>query len=214
MNIPHEQLEAYCEAHSSGAATLQQALIDHTEANHAGAGMLTGAFQGVLLTLISRSIRPQRILEIGTYTGFSALCLAEGLTPDGKLTTFEIDEKLKPTHDQYVARSARANQIDIVYGDVNALLPAMDEKFDLVYIDATKKDYPALLDLCLEKLAPGGSILIDNVLWKGKVLPDYSGETDRNAEILKKFNTEVGNNEKLLSIMLPIRDGLYWIMKK
>lgn len=214
MELSHLEIENYCAAHSSLGTNLQQDLIKYTEGNIHGSQMLSGIFQGTLLTIISKSIQPLRILEIGTFTGFSALCLAEGLRKDGNLISFEIDKKLKSVHDQFIEKSSFADKIEIIYGDVNIILPTMKTLFDLVYIDGSKKDYPSLFNLCLEKLAPNGSILVDNVLWKGKVLPGYKEEPDKNTAILKDFNNTVSGNEKLLKILLPIRDGLYWIMKK
>ena len=213
MNISQELIEHYCETHTSRINPLLAELIEYTESNHTGAGMLTGAFQGIFLSMLSRTIQPKNILEIGTYTGFSALCMTEGLQAEGRLYTFEINPKLKATHDQFIRNHPKGSQIEIIYGDANVLLPEMDIIFDLVYIDGTKKDYAFLLETALEKLSPHGSILVDNVLWKGKVLSTEEIQKDKNTAILALFNSSVAADPRFTKIMLPIRDGLYWIMK-
>jgi predicted O-methyltransferase YrrM len=208
MNLLYDLIEEYCEQHSSSVDSVKQALIAHTIAHHTGHHMLSGSFQGVLLEMISKSIRPRQILEIGTYTGFSAICLAEGLTDDGELWTVEIDDRMRDTHAQFLTDP----RIRVLYGDVKELWPTIVATFDLIFIDAAKKDYESLLYLCLEKLNPGGSILVDNVLWKGRVLGEES--PDKNTDVIRQFNEIVSKDERLQKILLPVRDGLYWIMKK
>lgn len=208
MNIPHHELEKYCEEHSSAISARLQELIDYTLEHHTGGQMLSGPYQGIALQMLSKAIRPQRILEIGTYTGFSALCLLEGLSANGELWTIEIDERMRSTHELFLTDP----RIRVLYGDVKEIWPQINCTFDLVFIDAAKKDYETLLYLCLEKLNKDGSILVDNVLWKGRVLGKEN--PDKNTEFIRLFNQQVHQDDTLLKILLPLRDGLYWIMKK
>lgn len=212
MNMDHDLITAYCGQMSDDVPAYLTALDQYTHEHHSGAEMLSGAFQGRLLSLISKMIRPKVVLEIGTYTGYSALCFAEGLAPEGRVHSIDVDERLKPTHDLFIGNSPYADRITIYFEDAKQLIPRLDLTLDLVFIDGAKKDYATIFDLCLPKLRKGGVILADNVLWKGKVL--IEGPVDANTAAIKSFNEKVYNNDEVDKFMLPIRDGLFWITKK
>ena len=211
MIIVSEEIERYCLSVSDDIPEILTALDEYTHAHHHGAGMLSGAYQGRLLAMISRMLRPKMVLEIGTYTGYSALCFAEGLAEDGKVLSLEIDERLKDTHDKYIGQSVYKDQIKVMFGDAKKLIPEIDETIDLVFIDGAKKDYSVIFDLCLPKLRSGGIILADNVLWKGQVL---SVDGDDRTRALSDFNQKVHDCNEVNKFLLPIRDGLFWITKK
>jgi predicted O-methyltransferase YrrM len=169
--------------------------------------MLSGHYQGRLLSMISKIARPKSILELGTYTGYSALCLAEGLQKDGVLHTIDINEELKDLQKKYFDQSNFKDQIHQHLGNALNIIPTLDLKFDLVFIDADKPNYPDYFDLIINKLNPGGIILTDNVLWSGKVVEKIK-EDDASTLALVKYNNMVAEDPRLETIMLPIRDGL------
>jgi len=169
--------------------------------------MLSGHYQGRLLSMISKIARPKSILELGTYTGYSALCLSEGLQKDGVLHTIDINEELKDLQKKYFDQSNFKDQIHQYLGNALNIIPTLDLKFDLVFIDADKPNYPAYFDLIINKLNPGGIILTDNVLWSGKVVEKIK-EDDASTLALVKYNNMVAEDPRLETIMLPIRDGL------
>lgn len=212
MNMDYDLISAYCQQMSDDVPEYLTALDAYTHEHHRGAEMLSGAFQGRLLSLISKLIRPSVVLEIGTYTGYSALCFAEGLAPGGMVHTIDVDERLKATHDQFIGNSPYADRIKVYFEDAKQLIPKLDMTLDLVFIDGAKKDYAMVFDLCLPRLRKGGVILADNVLWKGKVLNEVPD--DANTAAIKAFNEKVHNNKEVDKFMLPVRDGLFWITKK
>ena len=174
--------------------------------------MLSGHFQGRVLSMLAQLLKPTAILEIGTYTGYSALCLAEGLTPDGKLITIDVNEELAPRVRSYFEASAYAQQIDYRIGNAAQLIPTLQYTFDLIFIDADKQQYPLYYEQALEKLKPGGFILIDNVLWSGKVLDTQ--HQDKDSVLLRELNLKISQDARVEKVLLPIRDGLYLIRKK
>ena len=210
--MDHDLILDYCERMSDDVPSYLTELDDYTHKHHSGAEMLSGSYQGRLLALISKLIRPKTVLEIGTYTGYSALCFAEGLAPDGMVHTIDVDERLKPTHELFFGKSPYADRIRVYFEDAKQLIPKLDITLDLVFIDGAKKDYAAVFDLCFPKLRKGGVILADNVLWKGKVIME--GPVDANTAAIKAFNEKVYSNDQVDKFMLPIRDGLFWITKK
>lgn len=167
--------------------------------------MLSGHLQGRFLSFISALLAPQNILEIGTYTGYSALCLAEGLGPDGKLYTIDPNEETNHFARGFFKRSVHAAKINLLQGQASSIIPTLDVTFDLVFIDADKRNYALYLDLVIEKVRPGGIIIADNVLWSGKVLQDAQ---DSETLAIQSFNEKVHLHPELQHLLLPLRDGL------
>lgn len=211
MNIVSETFEKYCLSVSDEIPSILTELDEYTHAHHHGAGMLSGAYQGRLLAMISRMLRPKVVVEIGTYTGYSALCFAEGLADDGMVHSYEIDERLSETHEKFIGRSEYKDQIKVHFGDAKILLQQFEGPIDLVFIDGAKKDYATIFDICLPKMSSGGVILADNVLWKGQVLEE---NVDDRTQSLKDFNQKVHDCNEVNKFLMPIRDGLFWITKK
>lgn len=196
----------YADQHSSALSPLLQEILHHTLANHPHAHMISGQVQGLLLRMISRMLRPKRVLEIGTFTGFSALCLAEGLAEDGQLFTLEMREADATTAQQYFDRSAFKDQIKLMQGDARAIIPALNETWDLVFIDADKTSYIDYYQMVLPQLKKGGYLLADNVLFHGEVLQDEV--KGKNAKAIAAFNAHVQADPRTENVLLTIRDGL------
>ena len=169
--------------------------------------MLSGAFQGRVLSMISKLIQPQSILEIGTYTGYSALCLAEGLKKEGVLYTIDKNEELEELQYKYFKKSEYTNQIKQFIGNAIDIIPSINNKFDLVFIDADKSNYLNYFDLIINKMNSGGVILSDNVLWSGKVVEELNPK-DIDTKILLEYNKRLNEDNRLETVLLPIRDGL------
>lgn len=169
--------------------------------------MLSGHYQGRILSMLSKMINPKSILEIGTYTGYSALCLAEGLTENGILHTIDKNEELADFQQLFFDRSPYKNQIVKHIGNAIEIIPSLEENFDLVFIDADKGNYSNYFDLVIDKMNPGGMIVSDNVLWSGKVLEKVE-EHDVDTEQILLFNKKVKEDKRVETILLPIRDGL------
>ncbi|PWJ54523.1 putative O-methyltransferase YrrM [Dyadobacter jejuensis] len=212
MKFILNEIESYCELHSDPESDLLSKLNRNTQANVLNPRMLSGPLQGRLLSLFSGMINPKRILEIGTYTGYSALCLAEGLSDDGKLITLDINEELETMARSYFDDSPYSQKIDYRIGNALDLIPEIDEVFDLVFIDADKINYQAYYDLCLPKMRPGGYILADNVLWSGKVVEKLN-KIDKDTQALLDFNKAITDDKRVSNLLLPIRDGLMVIQK-
>jgi caffeoyl-CoA O-methyltransferase len=173
---------------------------------------LSGHYQGRVLSMLSKMIRPNRILELGTYTGYSALCLAEGLTENGRLITVDVNPELEEMVDKYIQKSPFKNQIQQIIGNGMDVIPTLNEEFEIVFIDADKRNYAAYYDLVFDKVKKGGYIISDNVLWSGKVVNDYE-KSDLDTKILKDFNAKLHNDSRVESVLLPIRDGLMIVRK-
>ena len=169
--------------------------------------MLSGHVQGRLLALFSSMMRPRRVLEIGTYTGYSALCLAEGLTEDGLLITIDVNEELEDFTRSFFDKSPYKNKIDYRIANAVELIPTLPDTFDLVFIDADKLNYALYYDLVIDKVRPGGVIIADNVLWSGKVV-QTDKKIDKDTQNLLDFNQKVHNDPRVSNLLLPIRDGL------
>lgn len=212
MEFIDESLMRYAELHCTPENDLLQKLNRETQSKVIMPRMLSGHLQGRALAMFSRMIRPGRILEIGTYTGYSALCLAEGLADNGKLITIDINDELEEMASRYFAESPFGKKIEFLHGDALQLIPGLREPFDLVFLDADKEQYPQYLSLIMDKLKPGGFIIADNVLWSGKVLQDRS-EMDEETLALDEFNRLVQNDVRLDKVLLPVRDGLMIIQK-
>ena len=206
--IVNKKIEAYVEEHSQAEPELLQELNKETWENIHSPRMLSGHYQGRLLSMLSKLLQPKTILEIGTYTGYSAICMAEGLQSGGKLHTIDIDERLYDLQRSYFDRSEYGERIVQHVGDAKEIIPSIDATFDLVFIDADKRGYKKYVELVLPKMKSGGVILSDNVLWKGKVLEDDPEKTDNRTKSLQEFNVFMNTHPQLETIVLPIRDGL------
>lgn len=207
------ELEAYVTAHTRPESELLKKLNRETNAKVLMPRMLSGHLQGQVLRMISMMIRPAAILEIGTYTGYSALCLAEGLRDDGKLITIDINEELAPMVKRYFAESPHSSRIDYRIGNAMDIIPTLPGPFDLVFIDADKTNYPAYFEMAIERIPSGGFIIADNVLWSGKVL-ENGEKTDPDTRAIKTFNDQVSQDPRIENVLFPIRDGLMVIRKK
>jgi len=212
MEFISPELQQYVTEHSSAVSPLLSQIDRETHLEVLQPRMLSGHFQGRVLSMLAQLLKPTAILEIGTYTGYSALCLAEGLSPDGKLITIDVNEELEPRVRGYFEASAYAQQIDYRIGNAAQLIPTLQYTFDLIFIDADKQQYPLYYEQALEKLKPGGFILIDNVLWSGKVLDTQ--HQDKDSVLLRELNLKISQDARVEKVLLPIRDGLYLIRKK
>lgn len=212
MEFIAQGLADYANAHSTVASSLLQRIERETHLEVLQPRMLSGPFQGRLLSLISKLVQPKRILEIGTYTGYSALCLAEGLTKEGKLVTLDVNEELHKRVQGYFNASDYSEHIDYRIGDALDLIPALNETWDLVFIDADKKNYVNYYDLVVDRVRSGGLILADNVLWSGKVIDEKA--QDKETVLLRQYNERINRDERVENILLPIRDGIMVARKK
>ncbi|KAA6441668.1 O-methyltransferase [Dyadobacter flavalbus] len=208
-----EEIEAYSVLHTEEESELLKSLNRETHANVLSPRMLSGHLQGRLLSMISRMIRPERILEIGTYTGYSALCLCEGLAPQGKLITVDINEELENFTRRFFDKSSFVDNIDYRIGNAIDIIPTLDDSFDLVFIDADKINYKAYYDLCFEKVRKGGFLIADNVLWSGKIIIQENTKIDKDTQALLDFNRAVHEDKRVSNILLPVRDGLMILQK-
>ena len=213
MEFISQKLDDYVCAHSEDEPVLLYDLNRDTHLNVLRPRMLSGHFQGRVLSMLSHMIQPENVLEIGTYTGYSALCFAEGLADGGKITTIDKNEELEDLVNEYVAKSEFKDQIKCVIGDAMDLIPSMKEVFDLVFIDADKSNYINYYNMAMTKLSPGGYIIIDNVLWSGKVLEDVE-PNDEDTQVLVDLNRIVHEDSRVQEVLFPIRDGLLVIRKK
>ncbi len=207
MHFIPEALDDYVVNHTENEPELLQQLHRETYQKILQPRMLSGHYQGRVLSMISKLVNPKHILEIGTYTGYSALCLAEGMQTSGELHTIDINEELEKFQRRYFDKSGYGNQIFQHIGDALDIIPALDRMFDLVFIDADKENYPAYFDIVIDKLNPGGIILSDNVLWSGKILEDLKPD-DTATKSLLEYNTLLKKDHRVETVVLPIRDGL------
>ena len=204
--------DLYAEKYTSVQNELLQEILDHTLRNHPAANMISGHVQGQFLSMISKVIQPARILQIGTFTGFSALCLAEGLKTDGLLYTLEIRDTDADTAQAYFNRSNHRNKIKLVRGNAAELIPRLNEEWDLVFIDADKTGYINYFELVMPAVKQGGIILADNVLFHGEVLSEPI--KGKNALAIAAFNEFIRKDDRIETALLTIRDGLMMIRKK
>jgi predicted O-methyltransferase YrrM len=207
MHFISEELEEYIEKHSQAEPPLLAKLNKETYQKVLLPRMLSGHFQGRVLSMLSKLIRPKNILEIGTYTGYATLCLCEGLQKDGQLHTIDIKEELVDFQRKYFDQSGWGTQIMQHLGEGTAVIPTLDLKFDLVFIDADKENYLNYYELIVPKMNTGGIILSDNVLWSGKVLEPLQ-PNDLSTKILLEYNDLLRNDPRVETVLLPIRDGL------
>jgi caffeoyl-CoA O-methyltransferase len=207
MHFISQELEDYIENHSQKEPELLAALNKETYQKILLPRMLSGHFQGRVLSMLSKLIRPKNILEIGTYTGYSALCLCEGMQENGILHTIDIKEELVDFQRKYFDKSPWGNQIIQHLGEAVDIIPTLDVQFDLVFIDADKENYLNYFELIVPKMNKGGIILSDNVLWSGKVLEPLQ-PNDSSTKILLEYNKLLKNDSRIETVLLPIRDGL------
>jgi predicted O-methyltransferase YrrM len=205
MDILQPDLQRYAEQHTSPESDLLKRIDRETHARVLMPRMLSGHLQGRLLTMLSHMIKPKSILEIGTYTGYSAICLAEGLAPGGKLVTIDSNEELEDTVRAYIKEAGLEQTIDYRIGNALELVPKLTGPFDLVFIDADKENYQRYYDFVFKLVPLGGYILADNVLWSGKVL---QSKPDKDTRAIQEFNEKVQDDPRVESILLPVRDGI------
>jgi caffeoyl-CoA O-methyltransferase len=213
MEFIEEKIDTYVCEHTSQESDLLKELNRQTHVQILQPRMLSGHFQGRLLSMLSCMIRPTSILEIGTYTGYSALCLAEGLQEDGKLITIDCNVELEDFTKEYISKSPFANRIELMVGNAKEIIPNLQQDFDLVFIDADKDAYLHYYTMLIDKLKSGAYILADNVLWSGKVVEKVN-DNDKDTKSLIEFNRFIQNDERVENILLPFRDGLMLIRKK
>ncbi len=207
MYILPDKIHDYVVNHTQKEPVLLQQLNKETWQKILNPRMLSGAFQGRVLAMISKLIEPKKILEIGTYTGYSALCLAEGLQKEGTLITIEKDEELEEFAKKYFDKSGYKGQITQLMGDAITIIPSLNEKFDLVFIDADKSNYSNYFNLIIDKMNSGGVIISDNVLWSGKVIEKIDPK-DMDTKALVAYNKLLNSDDRIETVLLPIRDGL------
>lgn len=210
MDITHPAIQKYAEEHTSSENNLLKKINRDTHAGVMMPRMLSGHMQGRILAMISCMIQPSAILEIGTYTGYSALCLAEGLKPEGRLVTLDINEELETRVRNYFKESPFHAQLDYRIGNALDIIPTLNMDFDLVFIDADKENYARYYDLVINRVPLGGYILADNVLWSGKVLDE---KPDKDTRAINEFNRKIREDSRVENVLLPVRDGIL-VMRK
>ena len=207
MHFLSTLLEKYIQDSSEDEPELLKELSRETHLKVIQPRMITGHFQGRVLSMLSKIINPTNILEIGTYTGYSALCLAEGLRKEGQLHTIDINEELTDFQRRYFDKSGFGTQLIQHTGDALQIIPTLNMTFDLIFIDAEKKEYLKYYDAVIKKTKPGSIILSDNVLWSGKVVEPVD-EKDKGTKVLLDYNRMLKNDPRVETVLLPIRDGL------
>lgn len=212
MNFQKE-LDKYILDHIDDEDDILRELDRETHLNVLGARMLSGHLQGRVLTMLSHMIRPKTILEIGTFTGYSAICLSKGLQKGGKLITIEIDDELKSIASTYFQKAGIQDYVIQKIGSAIKIIPELDDTFDLVFIDADKREYSQYYDLVFDKVKSGGYIFADNTLWNGKVLTEPSNDDGQTKGVLE-FNARIKNDNRVEKVILPLRDGMTIIRKK
>lgn len=205
-------LDQYIADHSSPEGDYLYRLFRATHVEILAPQMASGHIQGRLLKFLVKMIRPRRILEIGTFTGYSGLCMAEGLDDDGKLYTFEVEDELEDFTRRWIEGSQFADKIEFIIGDALEIVPTLGEKFDLVFMDGNKREYIKYYEMAMEHLNDGGWILADNTLWDGHVIDPARQDAQTNG--VRAFNDLIRNDERVEVVILPLRDGLTIIRKK
>lgn len=213
MEFIDEKIEQYALNHSEAESDVLKKLNRETHAKVMQPRMLSGHMQGAFLSMLSKMIQPSAILEIGTYTGYSAICLAQGLVPEGKLHTIDINEELDKMVRSFIKESNLESKIECHIGDAMKIIPTLNMQFDIVFIDADKKNYSNYYDLVFDKVKTGGYIIADNVLWSGKVV-DLEKNKDADTLLIDAFNKKVHADNRVEHLLLPLRDGLMIVRKK
>lgn len=210
MEFIQEELLRYCEKFSEKESDLLKQLNRETHLKVNSPRMLSGHIQGRILSFLSHLVRPSSILEIGTFTGYSALCLAEGLKENGKLITIDPNEETNHFARQFIEQSPLKNKIELISGQAQAIIPGLKHNFDLVFIDADKRNYSLYFDLVIDKVNKNGLIIADNVLWSGKILDE---KKDTDTQLIHEFNEKVNKDPRVSPVLLPVRDGLMLMRK-
>ena len=213
MEFIDEKIEAYALAHSDSETEVLKKLNRETHLKVLMPRMLSGHLQGNLLSMFSKMIQPKQILEIGTFTGYSGICLAQGLQKNGKLHTIDINEELEKMVRDFIDEAGLSSKINYYIGNALDIIPTINEQFDIVFIDADKKNYANYYDLVFDKVVAGGYIIADNVLWSGKVL-DAPEKMDADTKAMDAFNKKVHHDTRVEHLLLPVRDGLMIARKK
>ena len=212
MDFSNKEIYNYIDNHSSDESDILYELRRETELKCLNPIMLSGKIQGNFLAIISKLIKPFNVLEIGTYTGYSTLCIAKGLNPGGMIHTIDKNEELLQIQNKYFEKSGLRNQIKQYTGDALAIIPKLKFDFDMVFLDADKENYVKYLELISPILKPGGVLLTDNVLWHGKILESPENQ-DRVTRLIDNFNKKILEDKSLKTVMLPIRDGISLTLK-
>ena len=212
MDFSNKEIYNYIDNHSSNESDILYELRRETELKCLNPIMLSGKIQGNFLAIISKLIKPFNVLEIGTYTGYSTLCIAKGLNPAGMIHTIDKNEELLQIQNKYFEKSGLRNQIKQYTGDALAIIPKLKFNFDMVFLDADKENYVKYLELISPILKPGGVLLTDNVLWHGKILESPENQ-DRVTRLIDNFNKKILEDKSLKTVMLPIRDGISLTLK-
>ncbi|MFY0606178.1 MAG: O-methyltransferase [Cyclobacteriaceae bacterium] len=211
MDFLPESLQKYIEDHSEKESELLSKINRETHLKVLKPRMLSGHLQGRVLSMLSHMISPKYVLEIGTYTGYSALCLAEGLVEDGKLITLDVNEEMQPIVEGYFRESEYRDQIEFRLGNAQETIPTLSYEWDMVFIDADKESYSKYFELTLPQIRQGGFLIIDNVLWSGKVAE--ADKQDKATESIRAFNKMVSDHPAVQHVLFPIRDGLMVLRK-
>ena len=214
MDFLPKDINEYVEAHTSPETALLKKLDRETNANVMMPRMISGHFQGRFLSFFMKCLKPKNVLEIGTFTGYSGLCLAEGLAEGGKLFTLDVNEELEDMVRRYIAEAGIEDKVEYLLGNALDIIPTLDVEFDAVFIDADKKNYSQYYDLIFDKIRPGGGIMADNVLWRGKIVPSGRKKLDSKTKELLDFNAKVQADPRVENILMPIRDGIMMALKK
>ncbi len=211
MEFLPNALSEYCTQHSDAESPILQKIARETHLKVLMPRMLSGHLQGRVLSMISKMIQPKNILEIGTYTGYSAICLAEGLPENGKITTIDINAELEERVRGYFEEAGITKKVNYLIGDATQIIPDLNQVFGLVFIDADKKNNATYFDLLIDKMQTGGYILVDNVLWSGKVVEE---KPNNDTELIIQFNKKIQKDERVENVLMPIRDGIMLIRKR
>jgi predicted O-methyltransferase YrrM len=211
MNTFQKQVHQYCEDHSSPPDQILYELERETHLKTLAPQMMCGALQGQLLYMLSRMIQAKSILEVGVFTGYASICMARGMAAGGKLQAIEVNKELEYLIRKYIKKADLESAIELHIGNAKEIIPTLESSFDMVFIDAGKKDNDFYYELLLDKLRPGGLLLVDNALWRGKVV---TGETDADTVTIDAFNKKVAADGRVEKVLLPIRDGLIIARKK
>lgn len=205
-------IEEYLEQHTTPMDEVLASLYRETHLHAMNPRMVSGPVQGRFLQFLCQLMRPKKVLEIGTFTGFSTICMAQGMASNSLLTTIEANEEHEDIIRRYFDKANVADRIQLIIGDAKMVIPNLENSFDLIFIDADKVSYPIYYDLVIDKLNPGGILLADNVLWEGKVLNTNTKERDTQA--IQAFNDKVQRDPRVENVLLPLRDGLMMVRKR
>ncbi len=208
MDFFDPKLDEYVVKHTATEPAVLAELNRQTHLKVLQPRMLSGHFQGRVLSMITHMVKPKNILEVGTYTGYSALCMAEGLVEGGQIDTIDINEELEPIIRKYISEAGAENKITFHVGNALDIVPTLDKTFDLVFIDADKENYINYFNLVIDRVPVGGYIIADNVLWSGKVLDKKEIENDLDTRTIVEYNAMIQNDDRVENVLFPIRDGL------